>query len=136
MDKNPSQIGIITELKCQIWLIEQGYNICIPIGNYQKYDIVIEKNNKFYKIQCKHASETKNGFMVRTKFQKRQNGKVIKKKYTPNDIDFFMTEFKGKYYLFPPFETQETKFWTVPSRLKNASKQAQNFKAEDVLNKL
>ena len=136
MELNPSQIGQITELKCQTYLIEKGWNILIPIGNYQKYDLVIEKNGKFYRIQCKHATEQETGFLVRTKYDKRVNGKVIKETYTKEDIDYFMTEHKGKFYLFPPFGTVETRFWTVPPRLKNTCKIAQDFNAEDILKKL
>ena len=136
MNLNPSQVGQITELKCQTYLIEKGWNILIPIGNYQKYDLVIEKNGKFYRIQCKHAAEQETGFLVRTKYDKRVNGKVIKETYTKEDIDYFMTEHKGKFYLFPPFGTAETRFWTVPPRLKNTCKIAQDFNAEDILKKL
>lgn len=133
--QNPSQIGLSTELKCQIYLIEQGWNVLVPLGNYQKYDIVIEKNNKFYKIQCKHATEQETGFIVRTKYEVRCNGKVKKQTYSENDLDYFMTEFKGKFYLFPNFGTTETRFWTVPPRLSNC-KVAQNFLAEDILKDL
>ena len=50
MELNPSQIGDITELKCQVYLVEHGWNVLTPIGNHQKYDLVIEKNGKFYRI--------------------------------------------------------------------------------------
>lgn len=135
MELNPSQIGQITELKCQQFLIEHDWNILLPIGNYLKYDLVIEKNNHFYRIQCKHAMEVENGFLVRTKYEKRLSGKVIKKAYQKEDIDFIMTEFKNKFYLFPPFGTIEVKFWTVPAKNKN-SKIAKNFFAEDILKQL
>lgn len=135
MELNPSQIGQITELQCEQFLISQGWNVLLPIGNYQKYDIVIEKNQKFYRIQCKHATELETGFRVRTRYDKRVEGKVKKETYSEEDIDFFMTEFKGKFYMFPPFGTNETTFWTVPSRL-TTSKIAQNFYAEDILQKL
>lgn len=107
---NPSQIGITTELKCQIFLIEQGWNVAIPLGNYQKYDMIIEKANKFYRIQVKHAMEQETGFLVRTKYEVRDNGKTKKQAYQEGDIDYFMTEFKGKYYMFPIFGTTETRF--------------------------
>lgn len=136
MKLNPSQIGQVTELKCQTWLIEHGWNVLLPIGNYQKYDLVIERCGKFYRIQCKHATELETGFTVKTRYDKRVDGKVVKESYSPDDIDYFMTEFKGKYYLWPPFGTQETKFWTVPPRLKNACKIAQDFYAEDILSTL
>ena len=132
---NPSQVGFTTELKCQIFLIEQGWNILLPIGNYQKYDIVIEKNNKFYRIQVKHAAEQENGFLVRTRYEVRENGKTKKQSYQEGDIDYFMTEFKGRYYLFPVFGTTETRFWTVPVRL-STQKVAQDFLAEDILQNL
>ena len=38
-DLNPSIIGQITELKCQLFLVEQGFNVLIPMGNHQKYDL-------------------------------------------------------------------------------------------------
>ena len=60
------------------------------------------------------------------------NGKVYKETYTAEDIDYFMTEHKGKFYLFPPFGTNETTFWTVPTR-SVVQKKAQDFLAEDIL---
>lgn len=135
IELNPSQIGLITEQKCQIFLIEQGWNVLVPIGNYQKYDLVIEKNNKFYRIQCKHASEQETGFLVRTRYDVRNNGSVKKERYAMEDLDYFMTEYKGKYYMFPVFGTLETKFWTVPSS-NRTSKMAKDFLAEDILKSL
>ena len=67
---NPSIIGLATELKCQLYLIEQGFNVLIPMGNHQKYDIVVEKNGKFTRIQVKHATEKDEGksFLVKTRY--------------------------------------------------------------------
>lgn len=136
VELNPSQIGDITELKCQAYLIEQGWNVLVPIGNHQKYDLVIEKNNKFYRIQVKHAMAVEDvGFLVRTKYEVRENGKVKKMTYTVEDVDYFMTEFKNKFYIFPVFGTNETKFWTVATRL-STQRQAKDFKAEDILSTL
>lgn len=133
---NPSQIGLITEQKCQLFLLEKGFNILVPIGNYQKYDLVIEKNGKFYKIQIKHSTEKENSFIVRTKYDVRDNGKVRKETYTTEDCDYFMTEFQGIFYMFPVFGTAETRFWLIPPKNSSTSKLAKNFLAEDVLIKL
>lgn len=135
MELNPSQIGQITELKCQTYLMEKGFNVLVPVGNYLKYDLVIEKNGKFYRIQCKHATELETGFRVKTRYDKRDNGRVVKATYSAEDIDYFMTENKGKFYLFPPFGTAETTFWTVPTKM-TTQKIAQNFLAEDILSQL
>lgn len=133
---NPSQIGDITELKCQAFLIEKGWNVLIPIGNHQKYDLVIEKNNKFYRIQVKHAMPIENtSFIVRTKYEVRDNGRTKKMTYSTDDVDYFMTEFENNFYMFPVFGTVETRFWTVETKL-TTQKQAKNFKAEDILKEL
>lgn len=133
---NPSQIGLITEQKCQLYLLEHGCTVLTPLGNYQKYDLVIEKDNRFYRIQVKHSTEKENSFIVRTKYDVRDNGKVRKETYTKEDCDYFMTEFQGIFYLFPVFGTQETKFWLTRPNNSSTSKLAKDYLAEDVLKKL
>ena len=129
---NPSQIGDIVELKCQLYLIENGWNVLVPIGNHQKYDLVIEKDNSFYRIQCKHSSKTDRGFLVRTKYEIRDSGKLIQKTYTNKDCDYFMTEFENKFYIFPVWGTSETHFWLVKPRIKTC-KFAEDYIANRVL---
>lgn len=133
---NPSQIGLITEQKCQLYLLEHGFTVLAPLGNYQKYDLAIEKDNRFYRIQVKHSTEKENSFIVRTKYDVRDNGKVRKETYTKEDCDYFMTEFQGIFYLFPVFGTQETKFWLTRPNNSSTSKLAKDYLAEDVLKKL
>mgnify|MGYP001622976689 CR=1 FL=1 len=134
MQLNSSQIGEVTELKCQTFLIEHGYNVLIPIGNYLPYDLVIEKNNKFTKIQCKHAVEQETGFKVYTKRETRIDGNTKKILYTSKDCDYFMTEYKNNFYIFPVYETNETRFWTVPPRNGcKSAKMAKDFLAENML---
>ena len=133
---NPSQIGLITEYQCQLFLIEHGFNVLVPIGNYQKYDLVIEKDNKFYRIQIKHSTEKENSFLVRTRYDVRDNGRVRKETYKFEDVDYFMTEFNGVFYMFPVFGTSETKFWLTPPKNSSTSKLAKDFLAENVLAKM
>lgn len=130
---NSSQIGLITELKCITYLLSKGFNVLLPQGNYTKYDLVIERNNKFYRIQCKHAKPNKDSFNVRTWYAIRGSSK--KQIYTENDCDYFMTEYQGQFYLFPIFGTVETKFW-LKEPLKQTSKYANDYLAEIVLNKM
>ena len=48
-----------------------------------------------------------------------------------------MTEFKGKFYIFPVWGTVETKFWTVPPKITQPNcKLAKDFRAEDILKTL
>ena len=138
IEKNPSQIGLETELKCQHFLISQGFDVLIPLGNYLKYDLVITKDKKFYKIQIKHAHQkSKNSFSINTKYDKRENGKVIKQAYQKDDIDYFLTEFNDQYYMFPVFETNETRLWLKESGHKLSTKKyADDYLAEDILSTL
>lgn len=130
---NPSQIGLITELKCITYLLEKKFNVLIPQGNYTKYDLVIEKNGKFYRIQCKHSTADIDSFKVRTWYSIR--GSSIKQKYTSNDCDYFMTEYNNQFYMFPIFNTVETKFWLNNGHSTN-SKYAKDYLAELILNTL
>ena len=137
---NPSIIGQVTELKCQLYLVEQGYNVLLPMGNHQKYDLVIEHNGKFTKIQVKHSSEQDNGssFLVRTRYDVRdvsKNQRIKKEFYTSEDCDYFMTEFNGNFYIFPVFGTSETKLWLKDVRLKT-QKKASDYLAEKVLQEM
>lgn len=130
---NPSQIGLITEYKCITYLLEQGWNVLVPQGNYTKYDLVIEKNNHFYRIQCKHAISDEESFRVRTWYAIR--GSAKKQRYTHEDCDYFMTEYQNQFYIFPIFGTTETRFW-FRETLQKTGKQAKDYLAEKVLEKL
>lgn len=137
---NPSIIGLATELKCQLYLIEQGFNILIPMGNHQKYDIVVEKNGKFTRIQVKHATEKDDGrsFVVKTRYDVRDISKsqrIRKESYTKEDCDYFMTEFNNVFYIFPVFGTTETKFW-LSKTISKTQKKAEDYIAEKVLQEL
>ena len=110
------------------------------MGNYQKYDIVVEKNGKFTKIQVKHATEKDNGksFVIKTRYDVRDISKsqrVRHEKYTSEDCDYFMTEFQNQFYLFPVFNTTETKLWLSEVRLKT-QKKAEDYLAKKVLQKI
>ena len=137
---NPSIIGQITELKCQLFLVEQGFNVLIPMGNHQKYDLVIERNGKFTRIQVKHASAQDDGksFLVKTRYDVRDVSKsqrVRHETYTLENCDYIMTEFENKFYIFPVFGTAETKLWLTDVRLKTQRK-AQDYLAEKTLQEL
>lgn len=140
IEKNPSQIGLETELKCQYYLINKGFDILIPLGNYLKYDLVIVKNDKFYRIQVKHAHDKNNekdSFYVNTKYDKRENGKVVKQAYQLGDVDYFLTEFNDIFYMFPVFGTVETRFWLKHSGPNLSTKKyAEDYLAENILSKL
>lgn len=54
---NTKKIGNLTELQCITRLYELGCSVSIPFGDSDKYDLIIDINDKLYKIQIKHCSE-------------------------------------------------------------------------------
>ena len=56
---NSKYLGSLTELQCITRFYELGYPVSIPYGDSEKYDFIIDVNNKLYRLQCKHANPHK-----------------------------------------------------------------------------
>lgn len=53
------------ELECAIKFIEAGFIVSIPYGNTSRYDLLVDGgNNKYFRIQCKAASQNQNGSYI------------------------------------------------------------------------
>ena len=50
-------VGNITEVSCMLEFMKLGYPVLTPYGDCQRYDFVVEINNKFYRIQSKTAND-------------------------------------------------------------------------------
>ena len=53
---NTKRKGDITTTMVAAGLLKQDYSVLMPIGDGERYDLVIEKNGKFQRIQCKTGS--------------------------------------------------------------------------------
>lgn len=95
--------GAMTELKCQMFLIQHNCIVSKPVLDNARYDLVIDCNNKFYRIQIKTSSWNKMGetivFSCKSTHSVAQGNKVMK--YSPEEVDYFMTEWDDKFYLIP-----------------------------------
>ena len=95
--------GIITELKCQMFLIKNDFIISKPITDDARYDLLLDYNNKIYKIQVKTSRWNQEGqtivFNCKSQHSVATGNKIMK--YNPNEIDYFMTEWDGEFYLIP-----------------------------------
>lgn len=112
---NTKQVGNLTELQCAARLYELGCAVSIPFGNSEKYDLIIDINDKLYKVQCKHSSEyfNDNGELEYIKFkttwQSHNKNSWTQYKYQENEIDFFATFYNGECYLIPQSECSTEK---------------------------
>lgn len=117
---NTKQIGNITEIECMLSFIKLGYNVLIPYGDCERYDFVVDINNRMYRIQVKTANDKniEDGYITFLCSNKTtKNGKFIHHSYTENEIDYFATFYNNKCYLIPISETskrQKTLRFDVP----------------------
>ena len=100
---NTKQIGNITEVECMLAFMKLGYTVLTPYGDCERYDFVVDINNKFYKIQSKTASTEDEGasFKISCRSSNRKDGTIVHHTYTKEEIDFFSTIFDGQIYLIP-----------------------------------
>lgn len=103
---NETQLkGLTTELQCQLYFTQLGYNVSVPIAQDCRYDMILDINSKLYKIQIKTSrpNESGTGGLIFNTVSSRMNHSDgnIKVKYKAEDVDFFGTYFKGIVYLIP-----------------------------------
>ena len=131
--------GELTELKCQLFCLEKGYVISKPILDNARYDMVVDYNGKFYRIQIKTSrwmSEEHEGFVFNCKSQHSVAGGNKIMKYSPDEIDFFMTEFENEYYLIPCDKARsemKLRFKPTKNNQDNRAFFAKDYKFEEVI---
>lgn len=85
------QKGDIGEAKCLAKMIELGIPVCLPFGDNQRYDMVIDVNGELKKIQVKYSSQTENAGSVIFKIVSSTNHTTNKHcDGYENDIDAFL----------------------------------------------
>ena len=106
-DNNTKLIGNIAELEVLTYATKLGYQVSIPFGDRARYDQIWEVNGKLFKIQVKNAHEANEGesIEISCRSSNRLQGKSVNKKYTPDEVDFIASYYKGKCYLIPVSET-------------------------------
>ena len=142
--ENTKKIGNLTELRCATRLYELGCAVSLPFGNSERYDLIIDWDNKLYKVQVKHAQPlSENGEVYAIKFKTvwigHNNNGYTTHKYTSEDANYFATFYKGECYLVPQNEcSNEKTLRIIPP--KNGQRKGISFlddyKAEEVLRKL
>ena len=143
--KNSKEVGNLTELQCITALYELGCDVSIPFGNSQKYDVVIDYNNKLYRVQIKHANEHWENdelayFSFKTRWQGHNTSGYTMTAYTENDIEFFATYCQGQLFLIPVNECSGTvkniRFKPPKNGQVKGINFAKDYLAEDILKKL
>lgn len=84
---NSKDKGDITQAKLELVLLTRGYTILNPRGDNQRYDLVIEKDGKFERVQCK-TGRLRNGSVVFSSCSSSYHRNGKKQPYI-NQIEYF-----------------------------------------------
>ena len=142
---NTKQLGNLTELQCITRLYELGCSVSIPFGNSDKYDAVIDVDDKLYKVQIKHSTEYCDSegqpsyIKFKCRWQSHNSQGYSENLYKANEIDLFATFYDGECYLVPQSECTNEKILRIQSP-KNGQRKGvsflENYKAQEVLKQL
>lgn len=139
--ENTKNKGNITEIETILAFMKLGYNVLIPYGDCERYDLVADVNGTFLKIQCKTASpQDKDGgsYKFSCRSTHRVDGKLKMEKYEKEEIDYFATCINGKCYLVPIEECGTDKVLRFSPPKKNFLKNinfAKDYEIQEVLKK-
>lgn len=112
MKKNTQISGSTTELKCFLKCIECGFIVSKPIFDNARYDFLLDANKKkILRIQVKTSrwkDEEHSAFVFNCYSQHSTSYGNKRMCYSNIDIDYFMTEKNGQYYLYPALNPENT----------------------------
>lgn len=100
---NTQYIGYLTEQKCFVKCLEAGYIISKPLFDNARYDFILDTGKKLLRIQVKTSvwNEDCSAFSFNGYSQHSTGNGNKRMKYTNQEIDYFMTEKDGIFYLYP-----------------------------------
>jgi hypothetical protein len=63
LSRHPVDIGARTEATILAELVKRGYRVLLPFGENQRYDLVLDLDGSFHRVQCK-TGRLRNGCVV------------------------------------------------------------------------
>lgn len=96
-----SRIGLTTELQCQLFFTNLGFNVSVPLGHDCRYDFILDIGNKLLKIQVKTATVDETGIHFSVKSSHMSSSGFVSHSYSSEEIDLFATYYNNKCYLIP-----------------------------------
>lgn len=106
--KNTKEIGDTAVAGILARLLKKGYAILLPFGDSQRYDLVLDKDGQFFRVQCK-SGRVRNGCIrfnsSSTEWYKRHRRRTYK-----GQVDYFGVYCPelDKAYLIPVDSVGET----------------------------
>ena len=94
---NPKEIGEMSVAQILAHLVSAGKTVLTPFGDNKRYDLVVEENGKFYRIQCKTACFKGDHIKFSTKSTNWNSGK--QRSYI-GEIDLFAVYFREQNIVY------------------------------------
>ena len=69
-------------------LLKRGFHVLKPLGDRLPYDLVVEANGSFLRIQIKSAWFRKGSYIVDTRRTKTNRRRMVRSRYEKDDFDF------------------------------------------------
>jgi len=85
--RNTKEIGDTAVAGVLAKLLKKGYAILLPFGDSQRYDLVLDKNGQFFRVQCK-SGRVRNG-CIRFNSSSTQWYKGHRRKNYKGQVDYF-----------------------------------------------
>lgn len=105
------QKGLTTELQCQLFFTQLGYNVCVPLGEDCRYDMIVDFDGVLCRLQVKtcHINDNNTGIVISTKSVQQNSKKTTIKSYSKEEIDYFVTYYNNQCYLIKVEECSRQK---------------------------
>lgn len=113
--------GLTTELQCQLFFTQLGYNVSIPLGEDCRYDMIVDIDGMLLRVQVKHATIAENGITISTRSTQSNTTGSKSSTYSKEQIDYFATFYNNQCYLIKVEEcsTQKTLAFTKVQQTQN-----------------
>lgn len=137
---NTKAKGLVTELQCQTYFTNLGYNVLVPLGEDCRYDMIVDFDGILQRIQVKtcHVTDSNTGIAFATRSTRVNSQESLSKKYSKEEIDYFATYYNNKCYMVKVEECSSSKTLSFKNKRVNQHSICfiEDYEAEKQIQKL
>jgi hypothetical protein len=124
VSSHPVDVGLRTEAAILAELVRRGYNVLIPFGTNQRYDLVLDTDGQFVRAQCKKG-RLRNGVVRFPARSTRSNSQGTFFRGYGGEIEIFLVHCPDteQIYAVPVDDVPATDGWLRVSPTSNGQQQ-------------